>query len=323
MHPLKIPNTSIFIGFTPYHSYVSSKIIDQLDNSKVYCAFTKSWPKTQKQYNRLGLPIQQPVPGNNILLTFHLSYLLYKITTTKQAVDIYIPHPGHILSNYLFFSDIPNKRIFIYEDGLSNYIDASSHNPFIGKLKLTLARLCGLQYREYSGHLAGYDAGSYDGAYLSMPDKAVSKDRLGTLHRLSFETQAFASKHNTILFLDQDVSSRMSAEARDCCIAAMLAAYPPGKYIYHYKPHHDYSSRLSETMQPLDPKLRNLPAEILIERFRPSHVISFFSSALVNIKSGWPQVECVSLAANQIVISRNGKPSLLHELFQEMGVICL
>lgn len=313
---------SIVIGFTPYHAYAARPIIELLDGS-IYCAFTKAWPMVEKPYIRVGPPESWSVPGNAALTFLHFAVVIRRLIARGCALDVYMPHPGHILSNFLFFASIPGKRIYIYEDGLLNYYDADVNNAFVGKTKRLLARVGGLPYRDYTGHLAGYDAGSYDGAFLSMPDKAVRKDRLGTLHRLNFETHALALRRNTILFLDQDVSSRMSPEEREQCIATMLSAYPSTDYIYYYKPHHDHTSLLSEAMQPLAPELRSLPAEMLIERLCPSHVISFFSSALINIKRGWPNVQSVSLAASKVGISRDGKHFSLQVVFQEMGVTCL
>lgn len=313
---------SIVIGFTPYHAYAAKSILERLDGC-VYCAFTKSWPKTEKPYIKIGPPGSWLAPSKASLTFLHFAVVIHRLIARGCALDVYMPHPGHILSNYLFFASIPGKRIYIYEDGLLNYYDADVNNAFVGKAKRLLARAGGLRYRDYTGHLAGYDVGSYDGAFLSMPDKAVRKDRLGALHRLNFETQELALQRNTILFLDQDVSSRMSPEERKHCIAVMLSAYPSNEYAYHYKPHHDHTSRLSNAMQPLAPELRSLPAEMLIERLRPSHVISFFSSALINIKNAWPQIECVSLATAQIIITRDSKPTSLSQLFQEVGVTCL
>lgn len=313
--------TSIIIGFTPYHAYAAKPIIEILDGS-VYCIFTKAWPSVEKPYIRVGPPQSWSFPGKSALTFLHFAVVIRRLIARGCALDVYMPHPGHILSNYLFFSSTPGKRLFIYEDGLLNYYDADVKNPFVSKAKRLLARFGGMRYRDYTGHLAGYDAGSYDGAFLSMPDKAVRQDRLGTLHRLNFETQKLTLENKTILFLDQDVSSRMSPENREHCIYTMLSAYPHSEYTYYYKPHHDHTSALSDTMQALAPELRSLPAEMLIERLRPSHVISFFSSALINIKHGWPNVDCVSLAASQVSITRNGKHSSLQEIFQENGVKC-
>lgn len=313
---------SIFVGFTPYHAYVARNILEQL-NGRIYCAFSKIWPTTKKPYIRLGPSEAWPAPVKSTLCFLHLAITVHHLMARGYPLDIYIPHPGHIMSNYLFFGNIPGRRLYLYEDGLLNYCDVAQPNPFVNTTKRLLARIGGLPYRDYIGHIAGYDAGSYDGAFLSTPEQAVRKECLGEVHRLLFPVEKLEVERNLILFLDQNVSSRMSATAQEECINAMFAAYPKGSYQYFYKPHHDHASHLAAIMDPLDSHLRNLPAELVIERLRPSHVVSFFSSALVNIKRSWPQIHCVSLAADHITISRNGTPSSLRDLFEGMGVTCL
>lgn len=313
---------SIFIGFTPYHAYAASRIIAQLDG-RIYCAFTKSWPVTDKKYVRIGLPARWSFPGAAALSFLCFAIFVRGLFARGSEFDVYMPHPGHILSNYLFFVPAPQKKIYLYEDGLLNYYDAVVVNSFVGKTKRFLAYIGGLRYRDYAGHLAGYDAGRYDGAFLTMPDQAVRKDRLGALHRLEYEIRKIPLNSKTILFLDQDVSSRVSHETRQACVATMLEHFPPDVYAYYYKPHHDHGSRFVESMQCLVPELRALPAEMLIDQLRPSHAISFFSSALMNIKTCWPEIECVSLAALYVPVTRDGKSCSLRDIFEERDVLCL
>lgn len=251
------------------------------------------------------------------------SFFIRKLISSGAPVDIYIPHPGNIFSNFLFFSDRNGGKVFIYEDGLLNYYDAISSNTFVGRCKKLLARVFGTPYRDYSGHLAGYDAGKYDGAFLSMPDKAVRKERLGTLNRMAVSACNERLKEKTVLFLDQNSAKILDPVERDLCVSTMLGLCPPSEYHYYYKAHHDYMSHLADAMVLLPENLQNLPAEIVVERLRPSHVISFFSSALINVKMAWPNVECISLAASKINITRDGEQCLLSDLFEGAGVKCL
>lgn len=313
---------SILIGFTPYHAYAAGTIIDLLKD-EVYCAFTKLWPTSNRKYIRLGLSTSLHFPAKGIFTFLHLAALVRLLVARGYAIDVYIPHPGHIFSNYLFFAEIANKRLFIYEDGILNYYDATTSNPFINTPKRILAMVCGMPYRGYEGHLAGYDVGSYHGAFLTMPEMAVRRQRLGKLEKLEFKKNRITTQSKFILFLDQNVSNLLTAEERNSCIQTMQRCYPLKEYTYIYKPHHDYISDISKTMKILDSDLQSLPAEMLIEHLRPSHVISFFSSALINIKRTWPEVTCISLAANKIPISRDGRSTLLSEIFEKAGVYCL
>src|SRR5690606_32414095 len=175
---MKNDRVALFVGFTPYHAYVASSIIDSLD-CEIFCSFSKAWPSTSRSYKKIGFfrSVTGRVGGVFSFVIF--SFFVRKLISNGTPLDIYIPHPGNIFSNFLFFSDRNGRKVFIYEDGLLNYYDAISSNAFVGRCKKLLARAFGTPYRDYSGHLAGYDAGQYDGAFLSMPGKAVRKEQLG------------------------------------------------------------------------------------------------------------------------------------------------
>ncbi|WP_158014403.1 polysialyltransferase family glycosyltransferase [Thauera phenolivorans] len=313
---------SVFVGFTPYHAHLAAQIIEQTDGA-IYCIFSKIWPDTAKHYTRFGG--NSPTPGaiNLIISLIRFSIFIHLSSRRKTLVDIYIPHPGHIFTNYLFHTEKLRKRLFIYEDGLLNYVDTNSKSLFVTRLKRLLSYIVGLPYTDYSGHTAGYDIRCYDGAFLTMPERAVRKDRLGKIHNLNTARPPISTIARRILFLDQDVSGYITETNRQECIERMLNTYPLGTFEYHYKPHHDFKSKISDLMTPLSPAISAYPAEVLIDRIRPSLVISFFSSALINIKHGWPEIECVSLAADQVRITRDSVPTTLRELFQDVGVRCL
>lgn len=185
--------TSIFIGFTPYHAYVAGSILEQV-SGPIYCAFTKMWPVTTNRYIRLAPSDAWPTPARLAICLFRLTTTVRKLVARGHPLDVYIPHPSHIMSNYLFFAEIPGKRIYLYEDGLLNYHDAIPYKPFVSTTKRLLAYFTGLNYRDYPGHVAGYDVGSYDGAFLSAPERAVRKERLGEIRRLLFPVQSLQLK---------------------------------------------------------------------------------------------------------------------------------
>lgn len=310
---------SIIIGFTPYHAYFSGNIIENLEG-KIYCVFSKKWPNTTRHYDKVGLSNSRFNTLGLITSLFHLSLIAREISRKNLAVDIYIPHPGNIFSNYLFHTNTLKKRLFLYEDGLLNYIETKTTKSFISPAKRAIACLAGLPYKDYTGHTAGYDVRPYDGAFLTMPDKAVQKDRLGEVKIIKIKATPISSTPNTILFLDQDVSGYLSATERIRSIERMLQIYPPGIFKYFYKPHHDFKSHLANSMTPISADLLTCPAEELVEVIKPSHIVSFFSSALLNIKNTHPECHCISLAADKIIVNRGGRATPLSNLFEQLGV---
>lgn len=313
---------SLFIGFTPYHAYVVSRMLDQCEGP-VYCCFSKIWPNSSRRYTRLG------VARNRVaILGGGLSFLVFAffvrwLKFRKIALDVYMPHPGNIFTNYLFLSSRSGRRVFIYEDGILNYYDAVQRNFFVGFGKRLLSWLGLMPYRPYKGHLAGYDAGCYDGAFLSMPKLAVRKDSLGVVHALPISTKSLCVDPHLVLFLDQNVSGFLEGVQRQACVDEMFRRYPLAEYRYVYKPHHDFCSEISREMSRLSTDEAALPAELLVEKICPGHVVSFFSSALINIRNVFPEISCVSLASSMVPISRGGHQEPLSKLFAQVGVECL
>jgi hypothetical protein len=314
---------SIFIGFTPYHAHVVSRLIESCDEGKAYCYFSKLWPNSQRGYTRLGFSRRWMRGLDQVLSFFYFSFFIRVLAIRGYALDVYMPHPGNIFTNYLFFSSSHLKRTFIYEDGILNYYDAVQQNSFVGFWKRLLSVVAGMPYRFYKGHLAGYDVGCYDGAFLSMPELAVRREALGVVRVIPVCRKDLNVNNNVILFLDQSVEGILARGQRQACLNEMFRRYPVESYRYIYKPHHDYCSDISQSMLRLSSEEMGLPAELLIDILRPGHVISFFSSALVNVKNSFPAISCVSLASAMVKISRNGHQEPLSDLFSQVGVECL
>ncbi len=313
---------SLFIGFTPYHAYVVSRILDQCEGP-VYCCFSKLWPNSSRRYTRLGFARDrmESLAGGLSFLVF--AFFVRWLKIRRIALDVYMPHPGNIFTNYLFLSARGGCRVYIYEDGILNYYDAVQRNTFVGFGKRLLSWLGLMPYRPYKGHLAGYDAGCYDGAFLSMPTLAVRRDSLGIVRALPVPAKSLSVDPHLVLFLDQNVSAFLDGVQRQSCVDEMFRLYPLAEFRYVYKPHHDFCSEISHEMSRLSAAEAALPAELLVEKICPGHVVSFFSSALINIRNVFPGISCVSLASSMVPISRGGHQEPLSKLFAQVGVECL
>jgi hypothetical protein len=316
-----LSKVSIVIGFTPYHAYASRQIIDSLEG-EVYCCFSKLWPETQRRYKR-SFGTGGGGKLSNFIMFFIFSFKVKWYLLTKKDIDVYMPHPANIFTNYLFFLQRNSKRCFIYEDGLLNYYDAELGYEPVSLAKRVFALFCLHPYKKYSGHLAGYDAGSYDGAFLSMPDLAVRKESLGRLCRLEFAAPKLNYDEKIILFLDQNTNGRMTKSERAQCLEKMYLQYPPAEYKYYYKPHHDFNEGVIPAMTKLDAESAEIPAEMLVTTLRPKRVMSFYSSALINIKRCHSEIESISIAGNKVDLIVSGEKILLDDFFKRFDIKCL
>lgn len=253
-----------------------------------------------------------------ILSFTYFSLLIRMLLFVGCKINIYAPHPANIFSNYLFLSG-KATAVYVYEDGLLNYYDASSGVFEVRRSLRILAAILGMHYRSYQGHLAGYDATKLTGAFLSHGDLAVCKEKLGTLRELPVTVRRVKPVKNRILFLDQDVSDLLTDSQRTVAMNLMLSRFPMSRYEYIYKGHHDYR-RPIPGMALLPEKLRLQPAELIIPDVAPSVVVSFYSSALLNIATLYPEIVCLSLAAELVRIKRDGVPERLSDLLTLTGV---
>lgn len=312
----------IFIGFTPLHARNVQEIIKNEDG-EIYCLFTKIWPDKEIDYNRLGFSL--PSAGISRTLLYFLSFIRFsfqirKLIKNKKQIELYVPHPNNIFTNYLFFCH-EITTVNIYEDGILNYYDAPTNNKQPNAIFRLLSKACGLAYTSYSGHLSGLDARMITSGYFYRPSSIVSMNKFEKLFELTPEKQQTLIDEKTILFLDQDTSSQFSDTHRLKLIDDMLEKFSRTDYNYYYKPHHEYEAKFEMTKLPKN--LRPLAAEKVIEAIKPGIVISFFSSALINIKQISPDTRCISLASREIQITINGERKTLDSLFLAASVECV
>jgi hypothetical protein len=313
----------VVIGFTPFHALFAERLLAQLEG-EVFCLFTKGWPREGRPYTRLGFfsgngPVLRAL--SYIASCLYFSLRIHGLFLRGCKVHVYAPHPSNIFTNYLFFAR-RTASVNVYEDGLLNYYDVPSSRGGVSRGLKCLALLCGIPYRNYPGHLAGYDARSVDSLFVSRAGAVVSREKVGAVVQLSVVGSSVEPVARRVLFLDQDVSRFISDAQRDTLLARMLAIYPPGEYEYFYKGHHDFAST-GVDMRSLSPELVSRPAELVAIELRPEIVVSFFSSALLNIAGVFSGVKCLALAAGEVGISRDGRPGSLADIFRAAGVDCL
>jgi hypothetical protein len=308
---------NLFIGFTPYHSFVCKKIIEETEDT-ILCIFTKGWPRTTKKYHKIGC-----FPQNKLLRSFFypLSLLLFSIciktVLRKKSINVYMPHPKNTFTNFTTYTKL--NSINIYEDGIMNYYDANSEDYRNKNFNVKLMKLCKLKYKDYKGHLTGLEFLKINKYYLSRPDFAVLTNKAQKKVCLHVFKNIEPLVKKRILFLDQRTDNFFSHKIRNEKLKIMFSIYTPSEYEYLYKPHHDYNDNFLTNKISKD--LEKKPAEEVIESLLPEIVISFFSSALINIKMSYPNIKCYWLAADMVEISRNAKKTKLSSIFIEANVI--
>ncbi len=145
------------------------------------------------------------------------------------------------------------------------------------------------------------------------------------MQKLDFRHEAGASeatRSRDTLFLDQAIESAVGA-ARAQTIRRRTAEYVNalGGRVF-YKPHYAQGrvATRDRSWTPLDPTLNALPAEWVVARMGFANVVSFFTSALVNIAMGSGTTTCHATAAGVVPVSVDGRATNLGEVLSGLGV---
>lgn len=313
----------IIIGFTPYHALFAERLVPTISGD-IECVFTKSWPSSDG-YRRAVYISRGPKFLRSLTYALSLFFFLVRLRVFqlfKRPIHAYVPHPCNAFS-YAVFAIKDLASLSVYEDGLANYYDAPmpSHQ-FLNRTERALLSIFGFRLGSMTGHLGGYDVRHVDNLFLSRGDFAVSKEKVGRVVSLPFREVEVTLSTTTILFLDQDTSKYISTSDRDRRLRQLFDIYSPEEYEYIYKPHHDYNARLPK-MRVLQGKFESMPAEKLVSEVGAGIVVSFYSSALLNLKNIYPQVKCVSIGGDAVNVSIDGQPQVIAELFLRSDIDCI
>jgi hypothetical protein len=247
-----------------------------------------------------------------------------QILNRKKKLAIYIPHPYHLPTNYLLFG-IKKKEAYLIPDGILNYYESKiTIKPLLTMLvKCVLARILGITYTPYTGHLTAFDKRVYSGVYTFNPDGLLTA--CGQIHIIRTDKEQFRNDKKICLFLDQDIESLLNKKDSENMRAALSQYLASGEFDeILYKPHPSVkqaplSFGEGQGWGQITPIHSTLPAEMLISQYCPTEVISYVSSALINIRDIYPDVACTSVGLNKLLaVNLRIKP--LYELFVRKNI---
>lgn len=273
---------NLVVGFTPYQSLYAESFIDSLVGD-TYFFFTKREPKCKAK--RIGFPGWPKI--SFIVYIFYLRFLFLR----GVHINFYFPHACHPATNYLVFSG-KCKSLHVFEEGIANYHDAYREKWVVSKIKKNFLFFIGLPYHDYSGHITGCDEVFFDSCICSFPNNLVNLHRFKKVvfKKPIIEESVVCRNASKVLFLDQPLIMSISErEALNKKLSQAMSSYDQ----VFYKGHHDQNKPFGEFLMLSDAEMK-IPAELLVATIDFGVVVSFNSSALITIKSLFPEVECLS-----------------------------
>lgn len=213
----------------------------------------------------------------------------------NSSLDFYYVDLAHVLSNAIFFGFKKIVNRYVMEDGLLNYYKVTLKNKMLDKKSANIfLNYIGLHSRKFKGDITGVEMDVVNGQYVYFPDLAFKPKKSIQIpfKKLSYDLI------DRVLILGQEpivnlISVTSYLNSLNSVIDDSLIDFKD--YKFYYKPHHHGKNKLANNFlhEKLGHKLHiiedNTPIHMLVAEIKPSVVISFGSTASLNLKLILPE----------------------------------
>jgi hypothetical protein len=253
------------------------------------------------------------------------SRLNKKIEKFKNSpINFYYVDLAHVLTNSIFFSFNNIESRNIIEDGLLNYYKLSLKDKMLSKSYInTLLSLFGLKTKKFEGDITGVEMKIVNNQYVYFPKLALSPEKN---LQIPYNKHSY-SLNNRILVLGQEpiisfISKKNYLNSLKKVIEDTTKDFE--NFEFYYKPHHHGEKKIAKKMlkKELGNSLfyieENKPVHAIIEDIKPSVVVSFGSTASLNLKLILPD----QIKSNVYLLRSKKLPKNknLENLFSKMNI---
>jgi hypothetical protein len=216
----------------------------------------------------------------------------------EREIRVFFSYLEDILTNYLVLSFNPGTVGIAVEDGVLNYYNHTIRTPGLKKViaKYLLSNLYGIRFKWYKGHSSGIDYNHVVKQLVRIPELSV---RPGKSEKLITPVKKIDRFTDTMLIIGQEAYENIlgsktyySMLHRMFDFAAGFAGQKKVEKIY-YKPHR-HGKRIPPSF--FEEKFKNIPyviedittpvEDLFFNKLRPKYLVTFNSSAVINIKTG-------------------------------------
>ncbi|EKT4523081.1 hypothetical protein QEM13_002330 [Pseudomonas putida] len=306
----------LVFGYTALHSLLLQDIKKGFERSNYECISFYRRPNENRFVYRL----------RQIIFFFWYRFKLL----VGSDISILLPHPEHLLANYFFYSSRVEK-IYIYEDGLMNYLHVELPEVLIkqARKKSILASFFLYKYKIIKGYLSGCEQRKITGTFVRLPEMMYLPEKHGAISKIDSAIVAVGSPNpNIALFVDQDIEAIYSKEEAARLRAKIYKGMSSFDKVY-VKPHHNYWSEgkrfigLPDNFELLSDELQSLTAEEVAVTLKVGSVWGFYSSALINAATMLNNVKCYSCASESHWVNTVEGDILMSDLLAKFGVKAL
>lgn len=243
----------------------------------------------------------------------------------NTALDFYYVDLAHVLTNAIFFSFKNIKERYIIEDGLLNYYYLPLKGKMLSKkIANTFLHFIGLPTQNFDGDITGIEMDIVKSQHVYFPDIAYYPQKST---QISFKKHEYKSDDKIIILGQEPIINFIKTEEYLNTLERIIddAINKEGfRGIFYYKPHHHGKKDLARPF--LENKLGdmlvivedNRPIHLIIDKIKPSAIVSFGSSASLQLKRILP--EYVKSYVYLLRSTKLAKNDVLEELFHKLNI---
>lgn len=288
---------TICLLYTAYHSFIWDLIRENYPTKEtITINFSKRLTKKPNQ------TIERSRLSN---IEFLRKCVGIAIESKFIEYNLILPHPDHLLGNFLFFGK-RLKKLTILEDGILNYYNyqASGEIKKKAQKRRLITFLSPFRYKFYHGHHSGIEVHNKKEIYgwFSDPESVVHKEKFKSIKKIDFKNSLplSPSTQSHAILLDQPLETFLSKELaqkiRNRSTDYLTKNFP----LITIKPHPQHKTTYIPANSKLLHQEQYATIEEIIAIHQPIAVISYCSSALLNIKKIFPDIKCVSIGMKEI-----------------------
>lgn len=225
--------------------------------------------------------------------------------TREHGGTLFVGNCCHLATNYAALSSRRFDKRNLVVEGIANYYwsDYSRCGTALLRIaKTVIGAVIGLRYKAYKGHLSGADTGRFEAIYCFNPSKLVSDP--GIVRTISPSIAAPRGGYGTVVMvLDQPIEALLTSDAARCVRSKLMHVVEnmrvKGAKVY-YKSHPASDAGAAGIPASWQRVNAAVPAEVLVSSLEVTHCVSFFSSALMNVKDFFKDVGAISVGLNAL-----------------------
>lgn len=306
---MDIQKHNIFIAFTPFHHYVINNIINQYFSNDYNCFISTVKGDLIPNKHIFYIRIRRNMLGIFDMLKAKKIIKKYIMINTTE---IFIPHLNQLLTSYIY--DLRNKYLFkisVYYEGIAIFYEIKKKYLERTIIRKLAGIILGYNFKPFP-YLFTEELKRTAIVYTPIPECTIPFMEKRKISLNSFNIKyALNSLNNILIILPPSINKEYYLKRKYESITKILFNKKYNNYIFYIKPHYntirkDYQRVFAELSQNLGyNRVRSLSPEITVEEFiltgKFSVIISqYFSSALINAKLIFNEIEVILLEENTI-----------------------